>query len=78
MVSSTSLQIWNWEGYFAISSFTKNSRRNTWEISNNENRVKPHREWHHLQPKTLRHLVCESFYILLNFLISTLDSHLDT
>ena len=46
---------------------------NTGEISNkNENRAKHIREWHHLQPKTLRHYVCgSSLYILLNFLIST-------
>jgi len=30
--------------------------KNTGEISNNENWAKPHIiEWHHLQPKTLRH-----------------------
>ena len=37
---------------------------NTEKISNNENWVIPHiREWHHLQPKTLRHWVCGSSFL---------------
>ena len=41
----------------------KNWGGNTKKISNNKNWGTPHiREWHHLQPKTLRHWVCGSSF----------------
>ena len=44
---------------------------------------KPTREWHHLQPKTLRHRVCGSSFLYVaqlshSYSMGDLDSHLDT